>query len=102
MMSVKVLLMGAGVAVAAGMSMGYVMQPHLDTVDRPEGPQMFVAVSAERSTGPFDDGAAYAGYHGDLPDYVVGTDWNKAAAPYVPEHAASAVSDDDSAPTITG
>jgi hypothetical protein len=62
---------------------------------------MFVAASAERSTGPFDDGALYAGYHGNLPDYVLGTDWTRAADPNVPEHA-SAVSDDDSTPTITG
>jgi hypothetical protein len=145
---VKALLIGAGVALAAGLSMGFAMQPHLDAVDRPEGPQMFATVSADHSTGPFDDGATYASYHGNLPDYVVGTDWKKASAPYIPavsseatfarpravaeetaiptradyqeppaarpgypsldggsphaKDAASAVSDDDSAPTITG
>ena len=76
-------------AAAAGMSMGFSMQPHLDAVDRPEGPQMFASVSVDHPTGPFDDAqAAYAGYHGKLPDYVVGTDWKRAAAPYVPERAA--------------
>jgi hypothetical protein len=75
-------------AMAAGMSMGYAMQPHLDAVDRPEGPQMFTTVSVDHPTGPFDDiQATYANYHGRLPDYVIGTDWKRATATYVPERA---------------
>ena len=88
-MSVKALFIGAGLAAAVGMSMGHAMHPNLDAVDRPEGPQMFTTVSADHPTGPFDDiQATYANYHGKLPDYVIGTDWKRASAPYVPEIAA--------------
>ena len=76
----KALLIGAGMALAAGMTMGFAMQPQLGIGDeRPAGPQLFAAASGERSTGPFDPGTSF-NYQGQLPDYVIGTDWRKAAA----------------------
>lgn len=83
----KVLLSGAGLALVAGLSMGAAMQPHLDAVgdDRPEGPQIFT--HTDGPTGPFDDSAAYASYRGNLPDYVVGTDFRKATTAYQPRYA---------------
>src|SRR3954462_3122669 len=65
-------------AATAGLLLGGAMKPNLRGDDRPEGPQMFLGWSATRSTGPFDDGGAWAAYQGRTPDYVVGTDWSKA------------------------
>jgi hypothetical protein len=76
---VKALLSGVGVAAVAGLLMGGAMKPNLGTDDRPAGPQILAGWSAERSTGPFDDGG-YANYADRIPDYVTGTDWRKALA----------------------
>jgi len=77
---VKALYPGAGLALTAGLLLGAAMKPELVTDDRPEGPQMFAGWSGARSTGPFDDsGPSYAAYRGQLPDYVLGTDWKKMA-----------------------
>jgi hypothetical protein len=58
---------------------GGAMQPHLDDADaRPAGPQMLVAWSAERDPGPADPAVNFANYQGNMPDYVMGTDWKKA------------------------
>ncbi|MET0274777.1 MAG: hypothetical protein ABW360_17460 [Phenylobacterium sp.] len=94
----KKLLTGAAAAAIMGLMLGGTMQPDLDISDRPEGPQMFATGGGARSTGPFDDGASFAGYQGQVPDYVVGTDWKKqvawndapiAAEPAPREYAAS-------------
>lgn len=81
-MSVKVLFAGAAAALVGGMLLGGAMRPNLGAADdgRPAGPQMFANWSGARSTGPFDPGATFAGYGAKLPDYVLGTDWKKAAA----------------------
>jgi len=76
---VKSLLSGIALAATAGMLMGAAMKPTLDLGDRPAGPQMYAGWSGTRSTGPFDDGMAFAGYSGKVPDYVLGTDMQKAA-----------------------
>lgn len=76
----KTLLTGAGIALTAGLLMGAVAKPDLRTDERPEGPQMIAGWAGVRSTGPFDDGATFASYQGQLPDYVLGTDWKKAVA----------------------
>lgn len=75
----KALYSGIGMACVAGLLMGAAMKPNLDAGDRPAGPQIFTGWSAARSTGPFDDSAGFAAYRGQTPDYVVGTDWKKAA-----------------------
>ena len=76
----KALLIGGGMALAAGMTMGFSMQPQLGIgEERPQGPQQFTVGSAARSTGPFDPGTGYS-YSGQMPDYVIGTDWKKAAS----------------------
>ena len=76
---VRNLLAGLAVAAVAGLMMGSAMRPDLQLGDRPEGPQIFTGETAERSTGPFDDGAAFASYRGKAPDYVYGTDWKRQA-----------------------
>lgn len=75
------ILTGAAVALAAGLLMGAAIKPDLQADDRPEGPQVIVGWGGTRATGPFDDGASFASYHGQTPDYVLGTDWKKSLAP---------------------
>lgn len=76
----KSLFSGIGLAALAGMLMGAAMKPQLDLNDRPAGPQVFAGWSATRSTGPFDDGPTFAAYGGEIPDYVLGTDMQRAVA----------------------
>jgi hypothetical protein len=71
---------GAGLAAVAGLLMGAVARPDLRADDRPEGPQILTVAGGARSTGPFDDGQSFASYRGQVPDYVLGTDWKKATA----------------------
>lgn len=70
---------GAGLAAAAGLLMGAAMKPDLGLDDRAAGPQMVEPYAGMARSGPFDDGgAAYlAAYKGKVPDYVLGTDWNR-------------------------
>jgi hypothetical protein len=63
----------AGVA-AAGLLGGMVMHPDLRARDL-EGPQMLAGVSGERSAGPYAAGAGMAAYGGNVPEYVIGTDY---------------------------
>lgn len=77
----KTVLTGAGIALAAGLVMGAVAKPDLRADGRPEGPQFVAGAAGARSTGPFDDGATFASYKGQIPDYVLGTDWKKAVTP---------------------
>lgn len=76
----KALFAGVGAAAVAGMLMGAAMKPNLAGDDRPAGPQILAGWSGARSTGPFDPGMSFADYQGNIPDYVVGTDWKSAAA----------------------
>ena len=77
----KIFLPGAAVAVTAGLLLGGAVQPHLDAGDgRPAGPQSVAGWETGRSTGPFDPGVTLAAYHGQMPDYVLGTDWKKTMA----------------------
>jgi hypothetical protein len=77
---VKSLFSGIAMASVAGLLLGGAMKPDLGYGDRPEGPQLFAGWSGVRGeTGPFDDGASWAAYGGQIPDYVVGTDWRTAS-----------------------
>jgi hypothetical protein len=78
---VKALGIGAGMALVAGLLMGAVAKPDLGWDDRPAGPQILAGWGGGRSTGPFDDGASFASYKGQIPDYVLGTDWKRALNP---------------------
>jgi hypothetical protein len=93
---------GAGVALAMGLLLGGFMHPDLAGDDRPNGPQIILGEAAQRSTGPFDPRPELAAYPGQVPDYVLGTDW-KRAADWPPSPAAVAlpaprVARDDEAP----
>jgi len=73
---------GAGLALACGLLLGGAMHPNLGDDGRPAGPQQIAGWAGVRSTGPFDPGASYATYGaaGQVPDYVMGTDWKKTMA----------------------
>jgi len=74
----KIPLAGAALALVTGILLGGAMQPQLVGDDaRPAGPQMFADWAGARSTGPFDPGTTFASYHGNVPDYVMGTDWKR-------------------------
>jgi hypothetical protein len=73
------ILSGAAFAAVAGILLGGAMRPQLAFDDRPMGPQMFAAGGGPRSTGPFDNGAAFASYREQIPTYVIGTDYAQQA-----------------------
>lgn len=83
----KTLLAGVGMAAAAGLLLGGAMKPNLGGDERPEGPQIFAGWSGVRSTGPFDPGPGFASYQGQVPDYVIGTDWKADAYAFTDEVA---------------
>jgi hypothetical protein len=97
---VRTVLAGAGIAAVAGLLMGAAAKPQLNLDDRPEGPQILAGWTGVRSTGPFDDGAAFASYNGATPDYVLGTDWKTSLAqpPLQPEAAPQLARNDESSP----
>jgi hypothetical protein len=70
---------GACSALAVGLMLGGFMHPDLAGDDRPAGPQIILGKAAERSTGPFDPRPEMANYSAGVPDYVLGTDWKRAA-----------------------
>ena len=76
----RTLYAGAGLALTTGLLMGAAMRPDLGAFDRPRGPQVISQAPSAGPTGPFDDRLAYAGYAGEIPDYVLGTDWKKLVA----------------------
>jgi hypothetical protein len=97
----KVVLAGAGIALAAGLAMGAAAKPDLISDDRPEGPQIMAGWSGVRSTGPFDDGATLTSANSQVPDYVLGTDWKKALDPppiRVPLEPAERLAQNDTPP----
>lgn len=71
----KAILLGTGVALAAGLLMGAAMQPELIfDADSPGGPQMMAGSASLRGSGPYDGMASFSSYSGEVPDYVIGTD----------------------------
>jgi len=96
------LLSGAAVAALVGILLGGAMRPELIFSDgRPMGPQIFAANSAERSTGPFDPGGSYAAWGGQVPSYVIGTDYAQQAyieAPPIAEEPRQVANNDIEAP----
>jgi len=75
---VKLILAGGAAAVALGALSGHAMHPDLlAAAERPAGPQIL----ADGTDGATDSGAAIlAAYHGQPPDYVLGTDTTRPAS----------------------
>lgn len=72
----KALFQGVAIAAAAGLICGGVVKYRpRPAPDTPEGPQMLVSGPSARSAYPEYGGAVLTGYGGELPEYVVGTDW---------------------------
>lgn len=72
----KALFHGIAISAAAGLLMGGLMQyAARPGAEVPEGPQMLVSGASVRSLEGGDYGASLTSYNGQVPDYVVGTDW---------------------------
>ncbi len=76
----KMIFQGIAVAAASGLLMGGAFKPTLTYGEGPLGPQLLLAPSGEREA-PFGDGVSFASYSGDVPDYVLGTDWTTRNEP---------------------
>lgn len=76
----KLIFQGIAVAAASGLLMGAAFKPSLTYGEGPLGPQLLLAPSGERHEA-FGGGASFAAYGGEVPDYVLGTDWTEADAP---------------------
>lgn len=98
----KLFLSGAALSLAAGALLGGAMRPNLDARDaRPAGPQMVAGWESGQSTGPFDPGVTLAAYSGQLPDYVLGTDWKRESEPVAVSAHEAKGSDDNADDTAT-
>ena len=75
----KRLFAGAAAAVVAGLTIGAAFQPTLDE-EGVYGPQQKMAGGGLRNYAASHE-PSVAAYQGQVPDYVVGTDWLRAAAP---------------------
>ncbi len=73
----RTLAIGGLGALALGLLGGAALRPQLD-LDRPTGPQTLIAAGGPRAVNPGTVAPARA--PGQLPDYVVGTDWLRAHA----------------------
>ncbi|MFN3583149.1 hypothetical protein [Phenylobacterium sp.] len=73
----KPLAVGVGLAAATGLMLGAAMQPDLHGPAEAEGPQLLAGVSGPRQAAVHATGGVDA-YQGQVPDYVLGTDWLKA------------------------
>ena len=69
-------------ASVAGLLAGFAMKPGDALADRPVGPQILMSGASNRVIN--DDGwyaqARLAGYNGQTPEYVLGTDWTQPPA----------------------
>jgi hypothetical protein len=74
------LRMSIATAAVAGLLTGGVMKLGPDTLaDRPIGPQILVSGASKRvidANGWYAD-VQFAGYNGEVPEYVLGTDWTQ-------------------------
>jgi hypothetical protein len=84
----KALFLGLSVATVMGLSAGGALKPV--TADFQGGPQSLSPVSGHRAQRVFNEAASWTSYAGNVPDYVIGTDWiapdmSMAAAALDPE-----------------
>lgn len=89
----KALFLGLSVATVMGLSAGGAMKPV--TTDFQGGPQSLAPVSGHRARRAIDETTSWTSYGGNIPDYVIGTDWiapdmSMAAAALDPEPEPSA------------
>ena len=72
---------GVAIAAVAGLVLGGASKPNLREGSHLDGPQLLSGVSGERSVPGFNQNASWTGYGGQIPDYVIGTDWTQPAYP---------------------
>jgi hypothetical protein len=81
----RALFAGAGGVVVAGLLCGAAMHPDLRGPADAEGPQMLMGVSGARAA--YVGSASSWSYQGQVPDYVIGTDWLRPPEPLYAEDA---------------
>ena len=70
---------GMAFATVAGLILGGVSKPNIREMTDLEGPQLLSGQAGERLGPGFRQTASWTSYNGQVPDYVIGTDWTQPA-----------------------
>ncbi|CAN5478311.1 hypothetical protein BH10PSE5_BH10PSE5_16510 [soil metagenome] len=70
---------GMAIATVAGLILGGASKPDIREMTDLDGPQLLSGQSGERLGPGFRQTASWTGYNGQVPDYVIGTDWTRPA-----------------------
>ena len=72
---------GMAIATVAGLAIGGVSKPDIREMTDLDGPQLLSGTSGERLAPGIRQNASWTSYGGQVPDYVIGTDWIQPAYP---------------------
>ena len=72
---------GMAIATVAGLVIGGVSKPDIREMTDLDGPQLLSGTSGERLGPGIRQNASWTSYGGQVPDYVIGTDWTQPAYP---------------------
>ncbi len=72
---------GMAIATVAGLVIGGVSKPDIREFTELEGPQLLSGTSGVRLDPGIRQNATWTSYGGQVPDYVIGTDWTQPAYP---------------------
>ncbi|MDO8799867.1 hypothetical protein [Phenylobacterium sp.] len=72
---------GMAIATVAGLILGGAAKPDLRVMTDLDGPQLLAGQSGERLGPGFQQTASWTSYGGQVPDYVIGTDWTQPDHP---------------------
>lgn len=72
---------GMAIATVAGLVIGGASKPDIREMTDLDGPQLLSGQSGERLGPGFRQTASWTSYGGQVPDYVIGTDWIQSAYP---------------------
>ncbi len=72
---------GMAIATLAGLAMGGASKPDIREMTDLDGPQLVAGQGGERLGPGFSQTASWTGYGGQVPDYVIGTDWIQSDHP---------------------
>ncbi|WP_340644130.1 hypothetical protein [Phenylobacterium sp.] len=72
---------GMAIATVAGLSIGAASKPEIREMTDLDGPQLLAGHAGERLGPGLRQTASWTSYSGQVPDYVIGTDWTQPAHP---------------------
>ena len=72
---------GMAIATVAGLVIGGASKPDIREMTDLDGPQLLSGQSGQRLGPGFNQTASWTSYNGNVPDYVIGTDWTQPAYP---------------------